>query len=341
MRIALIGPAFDIAGASLNLLRIADILVDAGHSVAVAAQERKHGALRQAYLDRGIPVVESIGDGLYDLAICNSVLTGNMVAPLARRMPVIWWIREALIGQQLVEQHAELAEGFRHATRIVMQSTYIRDHVLAGQLKGVPPERMLIVPQGIPIPQEFPRPERTTPHLVVTIGTLTGRKRPRDIFQAVASLRRSDVALVSIGMLQKVDPLVPELARRAPSRFRLLGELPREECFGWIAEADVLAHAASDESQPNVLIEAAFAGTPVATSNLPVLKECGWVDGENCLLHEVGDTPALARNIARLVDEPELSRRLVQNARETVTPRFAMDRFRTRLLEIVEEAAAA
>jgi glycosyltransferase involved in cell wall biosynthesis len=341
MRIVLIGPAFDIAGASLNLLRIADILQGAGHTLTVAAMERRDGVLRQAYLDRGIPVVEGIAVGKYDLAICNTILTGDVVSRLGGNLPAIWWIRECLIGSHLVNKHPELAAGFASASRIIFQSRYIRDQVFAEQLKDVPDERVRIVPQGIPVPESFPRPERRQHHLVVMVGTLTARKMPRQIFRAIASLERDDVELVSVGKLHDVDPEVPRMVENDPEHFRMLGELPREACYGWIAHADLLAHAASDESQPNVLIEAAFAGTPIAASNLPVLQECGWVDGENCLLHEVGDQQGLAHNIARLIDDPVLGQRLAQRARDTVCPRFDMATFTQRLLGLVEETVAA
>ena len=90
-----------------------------------------------------------------------------------------------------------------------------------------------------------------------------------------------------------------------------------------------------------MLIEAALAGTPIAASHLPVLEECGWVDGENCLLHEVGDVKALATNIARLLDDRELARQLAVRAGETVCPRFAMPLLRQRLLDLIEDAAGS
>lgn len=341
MRILLIGPAFDIAGASLNLLRIADILLRAGHTLSVAAQERKYGALRQAYLDRGVTIVEGIRARDFDLAICNTILTGNIVTVLGSKIPVIWWIRECHIGGHLVREHPELAGGFPTAWRIVFQSRFVRDAIFGAQLKDVAQDRVRIVPQGIAVPESYPAPQKQQRQLVLVVGTLTSRKRPRDVFRAVRSLQRDDVELVSVGKTQKVDPVVPRMAADDPAHYRLLGELSREACFGWIAGADVLAHAASDESQPNVLIEAAYAGTAIAASDLPVLHECGWVDGENCLLHPVGDEPRLAANIARLLDDRELAQRLAARARETVCPRFAMDVFEQRLLDLVAEASAA
>ncbi|MDA0218900.1 MAG: glycosyltransferase family 4 protein [Proteobacteria bacterium] len=341
MRIMLVGPAFDIAGASLNLLRIADILAEAGHTLSVAAMERTQGSLRQAYLDRGIPVLDVFSARDFDLVLCNMIMTGTFVERIARRVPVIWWIRECRIGTALIAQQPVLGEAFGHARRIVFQSRYIRDQIYSRQLRQVPADRVRIVPQGILVPQSFTRPVRSSRSLVVSAGTLTRRKRPRDVFDAVAALDRDDTQLVAVGKIQSVHASVPAMVERSPRRFRLTGELPREDCYGWIAEADVVAHAAADESQPNVLIEAALAGTPIAASHLPVLEECGWVDGENCLLHEVGDVKALATNIARLLDDREFARQLAVRAGETVCPRFAMPLFRQRLLDLIEDAAGS
>lgn len=341
MRILLIGPAFDVAGASLNLLRIADMLQAEGHTLAVAAMERTDGSLRQAYLKRGIPVVVDIRMRDFDLAICNTVLTGPYVEQLGARLPVIWWLRECDIGKLLLQQHPSLLRAFPLAARVVMQSQYVRENIYGEALRGVPDERIRIIPQGIPEPESFPRPARGRDKLVVTVGTLTMRKRPRDVFLAVQALQRSNVELVAIGKLQKASPLIFEMAEAEPEAYRIIGELPREACYGWIADADVLAHAASDESQPNVLIEAAFAGTPIAATSLPVLGEFGWVHGENCLLHEVGDVRGLAANIARLLDAPDMAREMAARAQAMARQRFAIAPFRERLLALVDEAVAA
>src|SRR5690606_13714072 len=129
-------------------------------------------------------------------AICNTILTGSIVDQIGGRLPVIWWIRECLIGGHLARKHPELAAGFPKATRIVFQSRYIRERVFASHLRGVPDGRVRIVPQGIPVPETFPSPQRGQRHLVVMAGTLTARKRPLDIFRAVPSLGRDDVELV-------------------------------------------------------------------------------------------------------------------------------------------------
>jgi glycosyltransferase involved in cell wall biosynthesis len=88
---------------------------------------------------------------------------------------------------------------------------------------------------------------------------------------------------------------------------------------------------------PNVLVEAMAAGAPVvatAVSGIPELVE----HEVNGLLVEPDDPDALADALLRLHDDPELTRRLTDNARETVATRFDGDRLAHRLAELFQEA---
>ncbi len=88
---------------------------------------------------------------------------------------------------------------------------------------------------------------------------------------------------------------------------------------------------------PNVLVEAMAAGAPVvatAVSGIPELVE----HEVNGLLVEPDDPHALADALLRLHDDPELTRRLTDNARETVSTRFDGDRLARTLADLFREA---
>ena len=76
---------------------------------------------------------------------------------------------------------------------------------------------------------------------------------------------------------------------------------------------------------PNVLVEAMAAGAPVVATNVSGIPEL--VEHEvNGLLIEPEDPEALADALMRLHDDPELTRRLTENGRETVATRFDGER---------------
>jgi glycosyltransferase involved in cell wall biosynthesis len=88
---------------------------------------------------------------------------------------------------------------------------------------------------------------------------------------------------------------------------------------------------------PNVLVEAMAAGAPVvatAVSGIPELVE----HEVNGLLVEPEDPHALADALLRLHDDPELTRRLTANARDTVMTRFDGDRLAHALADLFREA---
>lgn len=68
---------------------------------------------------------------------------------------------------------------------------------------------------------------------------------------------------------------------------------------------------------PLKIFEAMASGTPLVTSDLPVLREV-LKEGQTCLMVRPGDSDALAEAIARLLEDRELASRLAHEARQDV-----------------------
>jgi glycosyltransferase involved in cell wall biosynthesis len=100
---------------------------------------------------------------------------------------------------------------------------------------------------------------------------------------------------------------------------------------------DVLAFP-STRAEPfnQILIEAMASGTLVIStpfgSRLEVLE-----DMRNGLIIDRGSARQLANRISRLVNDPELARRIALGARATVEERFALDGYAARLEALVKE----
>ncbi len=88
---------------------------------------------------------------------------------------------------------------------------------------------------------------------------------------------------------------------------------------------------------PNVLVEAMAAGTPVVATGVSGIPELV-AHESNGLLVAPDDPEALADALLRLHDDPELTRRLTENARATVRERFDGDRLAHRLADLFREA---
>jgi L-malate glycosyltransferase len=97
------------------------------------------------------------------------------------------------------------------------------------------------------------------------------------------------------------------------SGVNFVGVSSRRKIGGYYDRADIFLNASRLDNMPVSVIEAFGAGTPVVTTSpesMPYLVE----HERTGLLSKVGDEKALAANVIRLLDDPELASRLAENA---------------------------
>ena len=99
-----------------------------------------------------------------------------------------------------------------------------------------------------------------------------------------------------------------------------LGEPLNREYRG----ADLFAFPSATEGSPRALLEAAANGLPLATTDVGSAGEL-FTDGESALIVPPDDAPALARALARLLDDGALRRRCLRAAREIARGRLGGD----------------
>jgi glycosyltransferase involved in cell wall biosynthesis len=318
MRILLVNHEFTTSGASVNLLAIADHLVRSGHDCSVVPSRPSTGPIEAEYRRRGIPILQQVSFPTFAVAICNTLQTGFVLSMAAPHTRTVWWIREAESGLEYILQRPAIVRAFRDARIIVLQHEHHRDNVYRSFLYRRPPETVLIVPNGFRIPRDGPVAPKTRPIRVIAVGSIYELKRQGDLIRAVHSLGRPDIECVIIGRMHELGEEERRIAAAAPDQFRLLGELPREEVLAWMRSAEICCLPSRSESQSNILFEAALTGSSLVASDLPTHRGI-WRDGENALLHRVGDVGALARAISRLATDPELRRRLAAAAAATAS----------------------
>jgi glycosyltransferase involved in cell wall biosynthesis len=91
------------------------------------------------------------------------------------------------------------------------------------------------------------------------------------------------------------------------------GVVSRNEIGHFYDRADIFINASCLDNMPVSILEAFACGTPVvstATESIPYLVE----HGRTGLLAEVGNAPALATNVLRLLREPDLATKLTSQA---------------------------
>jgi glycosyltransferase involved in cell wall biosynthesis len=216
----------------------------------------------------------------------------------------------------------------RHCDAIAYSSLDNRAYQLE---RGAPAERLFPMPCSVDNDElEAMRARAAAPEavrerlrlpagasLVVSVGRFTENKRTRDLVAALAEppLRgRPEVHLLLVGD----GPLRRELEAQAAAaglagRVHFAGFLNQPEVVEALLASDVFALGSSHgDPSPKALSEALYLGRPVVCSEGVGTCRDLVEDGRNGFVVPTGDTAALARRLAEVLDHPrrgELGRR--------------------------------
>lgn len=156
------------------------------------------------------------------------------------------------------------------------------------------------------------------------------------IYAAEFSARKSQAVLIRamermpenvVLVLAGEGALRPEceaMARRSGLNGRVLFPGQVRDIPAWYAMADAAVSASRSEGLPFNIMEAMYAGLPVAASDVKGHQDL-ITDGETGLLYPYGDEKACAEQLRRLLGSEPLRRRLAGNARESVK-QYGLDR---------------
>jgi glycosyltransferase involved in cell wall biosynthesis len=225
------------------------------------------------------------------------------------------------------------------ARRYVCPSDSLRR--IASRWQLVRPERILVLPNPVSVPEPGRREELRLRHgftgpTLVFAGRLAPQK---SLDVALRALRECDgVELVIAGDGPEragLEALARELDLDGRTRF--VGPQPREAVFELLTAADAVLLSSSWENFPHAVVEGLAAGTPVIATDVGGVGEVV-SDGVNGLLVPVRDPPALAVAIRRYFADDELRARLRAAARQSVDA-YAPERIYARIEEVLAEAA--
>lgn len=185
--------------------------------------------------------------------------------------------------------------------------------------------------------------------VLLTVGGIEPRKGSLELFEALAQIKseRTDPpVLVVIGghsfrdhsayrdaALQRSG----ELGLEEGSDYHLLGTVSDEDLVRWYHSADAFVFPSVKEGWGLAVLEALAAGLPVLTTDIEVFRE--YLDHETALLVPPGDSRQLAAALSRLVDEPDLRKRLGAGGPE-IAARFTWEAAAAHHIEIYGEVGA-
>jgi glycosyltransferase involved in cell wall biosynthesis len=110
-------------------------------------------------------------------------------------------------------------------------------------------------------------------------------------------------------------------ARGMEKNFVFTGLVAPDAVPAYVAQMDVLVHLSLREGLPRAAVQALAAGKPVVGLNLDGTPEVV-LDGQTGYVCEPGDTAAVAAAVIRLLEQPELRRKLGEAGQALVLREF-------------------
>ena len=175
-------------------------------------------------------------------------------------------------------------------------------------LPGVDPVFQLLPPVDV---AAFRQAKQLPDRFILHVGTLQPRKNLPALIAAFAQLlqqspRCADLQLLLVGgkgwLYDEIFTQVDKL--QLQERVRFMGYVPDDELPFWYNAAALLVFPSIYEGFGLPILEALACGTPVIAANTPVVSE---VMGEAGLLFPATDVGALANELSRVLNHPELA----------------------------------
>ena len=343
----------DVAGGQAVALRLARAARDRGDEVAFVAPERgpfTELAEREGFPVDVLPLRRSFQLGAawrlarllhrrkVDVLHTHTLAAANVLSRLAARAAGVPVVSHLHIENHFRPATRRLLAGLDNATarlaaRLVAVS---EDTRRAYERQGYPGGRIEVVYNGIDLPPngEFRRNE---PPRIGEIARLCDVKGQRELLHALARLPEAQLVLAGRDLEQ--GGAYQDALERESER---LGVRERVE-FGFhddvpalLETLDVVALPSWTEGLPIVLLEAMAHARPVVATTVGGTPELV-ADGETGFLVPPRDPEALTAALRRVLDDPDLGRRLGEAGRARVAERFSADEQAQRILAIYDE----
>ena len=281
---------------------------------------------------------------LVHLVALRPVVVGGLAARLAGVKHVVSAI--AGLGFAFTGERRWLAGILRVLLRRALSHGMVivqnPDDVHAVAMLGVAEPRIRLIPgAGVDVQRFSPQPEPQGLPVVILASRLLWDKGVGEFVEAARQLRgRARFVLVG----------APDDGNPASVAEEDIAAWQRQGVIEWWGQRDDMpatlnaAHIVClpsyyREGLPKVLLEAMASGRPCITTDAPGCRDAVRHD-DNGLLVPVRDADALALAIARLLDDPELRRRMGARGRQQAVEEFSQERVIEATLAVYREVLA-
>ncbi len=198
----------------------------------------------------------------------------------------------------------------------------------------VDPARVVMI-RGCGVDMQVFKPAAAEAGLVVFPARIIGDKGAREFVEAARLLKQKGVAARCV-LVGRTDPDNPTYIAEAEIKdWQDQGIIEwwgfEDDMPGLLGRAEIVCLPSYREGLPRVLIEAAAAGKPIVTSDVPGCREVV-AEGQNGFLLPARDGSAIAGALERLLGDAELRRRLGEQSRQRAVAEFSLEDFVARSL---------
>ena len=216
--------------------------------------------------------------------------------------------------------------GLSAAHRLVVPSERLER--IARQIWMQPPERVVRIPNGIPVERFARAPETAIPGLErrpgeVVIGTVAGLRAVKNLprlIRAFAGMKSRSARLVIVGEGPESERIAAEArACGVADRLLLPGFLP--DPARWIGHFDIFALSSDSEQFPISLAEAMAAGLPAVATDVGDIPAMVSADNRPLIVHPEDET-AYSAALDSLAERPDLRRAIGRANREKAAAQY-------------------
>jgi glycosyltransferase involved in cell wall biosynthesis len=357
IRTLVAGPSFGLEGAPFSQLELVTALSTAG-IIEPLVMATRDGPLRHSYQRQGIPsqlglpamgdlyddadftaaaetVAEILNAERIDLVFAVTLLAAPAVeAARLRGLPVVWNPRESTPPAEAFHRF-----GATVAARALACMRYPRAVVFVAEAtralwSAISDERFHVVPNALSpdrIATLHQGPSRDAARkalgigaddvMVLTPGTICGRKGQRDLVRAAARMQAEAQARARFFLVgeapdeygRRLAHDIRDLPEQIMRRFHI--EPATAEIGAYFRAADVMVLPSREESCPRVVLEALASGLPMLVT--PVFGVPEQVDEDGgALFFNPGDHAALAGQLSRITLDGGLREAMAERARQ-------------------------
>lgn len=342
--VLLISHDLSLSGAPIMLYDTAKVLMQNGYYVIVICPE--DGPLRHMYQQAGIAVIV---DALalkqhpsferfarnFDYLICNTVVTWPIVQQMQDIVKCIWWIQEGQVIN-LFTGNAAFLDTIRNAKHLVGVSNYSISYV-----KEFNKNISKIYNACYDVHSDNGAAHGKKESLIFClIGSVESRKGHDLLISALEKLPLIMHAKMEMWLIGRVldheffERLKPRIEKLKFIRF--FGEQSHDACLKLMNKADVVLNTSRDDPFPVVLVEAmCMKKTCIISSNSGLAELIK--PGENGFVFQNENPSDLFNKIETVLNAPDHVETIGCEARKTYEEHLTIERFESKLLELLSE----